>query len=197
MKPDRLQELLLQALETESGGVQVYETAVRCAKNPDLKKEWLKYLEQTQEHEKSIRAVVQAFGIDPETDTPGRLIVRFKGRALVRAMQMAIEAGDMDAAQLVAAECVVDAETKDHQNWSLLGEAMKHVPGERGEVLRAAQKRIEEEEDEHLYHTQGWARELWIDALGLDAALPPPEEEQDVKSMGAAAKAKKQRKASA
>jgi hypothetical protein len=27
-----------------------------------------------------------------------------------------------EAAQLVAAECVILAETKDHQNWELMGE---------------------------------------------------------------------------
>ncbi len=28
----------------------------------------------------------------------------------------------------------------------------------------------------------GWARELWIESLGLKAVLPPPEEKKDVKS---------------
>jgi hypothetical protein len=36
---------------------------------------------------------------------------------------------------------------------------------------------VEDEEDEHLYHSAGWSRELWIDSLGLLAELPPPEEE--------------------
>jgi rubrerythrin len=43
-------ELLYQALETEKGGVQIYTTALRCASNEDLKKEWTKYLEQTKTH---------------------------------------------------------------------------------------------------------------------------------------------------
>ena len=43
-------ELLYQALETEKGGVQIYTTALRCALNEDLKKEWNKYLEQTKTH---------------------------------------------------------------------------------------------------------------------------------------------------
>ena len=41
---------LYQALETELGGVEVYKTALRCAVNEDLKEEWEKYLEQTQNH---------------------------------------------------------------------------------------------------------------------------------------------------
>jgi hypothetical protein len=44
MKPEQLHELLYQALETEVGGVQVYESAIRCAVNEDLKQEWQKYL---------------------------------------------------------------------------------------------------------------------------------------------------------
>ena len=48
MKDEEIRELLYQALETELGGVQVYTTALRCVVNDDLKKEWDKYLEQTQ-----------------------------------------------------------------------------------------------------------------------------------------------------
>ncbi|WP_374602994.1 hypothetical protein [Arenimonas sp.] len=36
----QLEELLLQALETELGGIQVYTTAIGCAVNDDLRKEW-------------------------------------------------------------------------------------------------------------------------------------------------------------
>jgi hypothetical protein len=41
---------------------------------------------------------------------------------------------------------------------------------------------VEDEEDEHLYHSKGWCRELWIQSLGMEAVLPPPEEKQNVKS---------------
>jgi len=53
---------------------------------------------------------------------------------------------------------------------------------------------VEDEEDEHLYHTTGWCRELWIESLGMPAVLPPPEEEQEVKTAIGAARAKKARK---
>src|SRR5688500_12213574 len=36
--PAQISELLLQALETERGGIQVYERAIQAAVNPDLKK---------------------------------------------------------------------------------------------------------------------------------------------------------------
>ena len=56
-------------------------------------------------------------------------------------------------------------------------------------------KEVEEQEDEHLYHTTGWCRELWIQSLGLPAVLPPPEEEKEVKTAIGAARAKQARKA--
>src|SRR6186997_2841924 len=99
-----MEELLYQSLETERGGIQIYATAVGCAKNDDLQKEWTKYLEQTQNHEVVMLRVLDNFGLDPETDTPGRQIIRTKAETLVRSMETALGA-DPSAAQLVAAEC--------------------------------------------------------------------------------------------
>jgi len=103
---------------------------------------------------------------------------------------MAKAAGNAQEAELVAAECVVLAETKDHLNWSLIGEIAKKSKGDDAKVLKAAHDEVEDEEDEHLYHTTGWTRELWIDSLGMPAVLPPPEEEKDVKTAIGAARAK-------
>ena len=191
-----LTELLCQALETEIGGVQVYETAIRCARNDDLKKEWQKYHGQTQRHVEAVTGLMRTVGLDPATETPGRKVVRHIGTSLVRAMEMALESGPPDAAQIVAAECVTLAETKDHLNWELLGLAAGEMNGDGGkeaEAIRAAYEKIEDEEDEHVYHTTGWARELWIASLGLPAVLPPPEEEKDVKTAVGAARAKQDR----
>jgi rubrerythrin len=193
MKKAQVENLLYEALETEMGGVQVYENAVACARNEDLKKEWEEYLEQTQRHEQILRDVFEKLGLDPEKETPGRRIVRHHGEGLVQAIQMAREGGDPGAAQIVAAECVVLAETKDHQNWELIGELSKKATGEKKKVLSEAHDEVEDEEDEHLYHTMGWARELWMDSLGLPAVLPPPEEKKDVKTAIGAARAKQSR----
>ena len=81
-------------------------------------------------------------------------------------MEDAHEAGEPEAAEIVAAECVTLAETKDHLNWELLGEAVKKLSGAQAKALRDAHEEVEEEEDEHLYHTQGWTRELWMQCLG-------------------------------
>jgi hypothetical protein len=191
---EQVAELLYQALETEKGGVKVYETALRCALNEDLKREWEEYLEQTQSHVEKIEGVLQTFGLDPEADSPGRQVVRHIGESLVKAMEMALETGEPSAAQLVATECVVSAETKDHLNWELIGELVKDLKGEERQALKDARDEVEEEEDEHLYHSKGWCRELWIESLGLPAVLPPPEEEKDVKTAIGAERARKARK---
>jgi hypothetical protein len=65
--------------------------------------------------------------------------------------------------------------------------------GDIAQALREAYKKVGEQEDEHLYHTQGWSRELWIQSLGMPAVLPPPEEEKDVKAAIGAARAKQER----
>jgi hypothetical protein len=108
---------------------------------------------------------------------------------------MAIQAEKREAAQLVAAECVVAAETKDHLNWELINEVAAALKGDAGKALQDAYEQVEEEEDEHLYHTTGWSRELWLASLGLPAVLPPPEEEKEVKTAIGAARAKQTRKA--
>ncbi len=191
----QFKELVLQSLTHERGGVLVYETALECALNEDLRSEWVTYHSQTQHHVAVLTNVCKSLGLDPGEMTPGCQIVQHTGKALVTAMKMALAEGDAAAAELVACECVVLAETKDHADWELLGECAHALEGEAAAVLTAAFEQIENEEDEHLYHTQGWCRELWLRALGLDAVLPPPEDTKGVKSAAGAEKVKKERAA--
>jgi hypothetical protein len=114
---NEIHALLYEALETEKGGVLVYETAILCAVNEDLAGEWEKYRTQTLNHVSILTNVLKQLGLNPDQETPGRSIVRFNGASLVRAMEIALVAGKRAAAQTVAAECVVVAETKDHANW--------------------------------------------------------------------------------
>ena len=193
MKDEQVKELLYQALETEIGGVQVYTTAIRCAENDDLKEEWEEYLDQTKNHVTIMEDVLTKLDLDPNEETPGRKVVRNIGEALVESMEMALAEGKPGAAQLVAAEAVVLAETKDHQNWHLIGEVSKKVKGDVGKILKEAYDEVEHEEDEHYYHTKGWARELWIESLGMKAVLPPPEEVKKVETAIGAARAEQAR----
>jgi hypothetical protein len=189
----QLNELLYQALETEIGGIQVYETAIECAVNDDLRQEWQEYLEQTRTHRKVLLSVFESLGLDPAAQTPGRQVVAHLGASLVQAMRMALESGNPVAAELVAGECVVLAETKDHMNWELIGHVAKQGKGEETDVLMQAFEAVEQDEDHHLYHTAGWTRELWIDSLGLPAVLPPPEEVKQVETAIGASRAEQER----
>jgi len=186
--------LLYEALETEKGGVLVYETALRCAINDDLKKEWEKYLEQTRNHVTVLLDVFKKLGLNPDVETPGRIVVRHAGLSLVKTMEIALVGCKPQAAEIVAAECVVQAETKDHANWELIGLLSESLTGVEQQALKSAYEKVEDEEDEHLYHTTGWARELHLQSLKLEAQLPPAEEEQDAKTAIAAARVKQERK---
>lgn len=189
----QVEELLYQALETEIGGIEIYTQALRCAVNPDLKREWQEYLEQTTRHREVLLGVFEQLGLDPAVQTPGRKVVAHIGSALVKAMQMALKSADARGAELVAGECVVLAETKDHLNWELIGHVAEKAKGDWTRVLKAAHEEVEEDEDHHLYHTAGWTRELWIDSLGMPAVLPPPEEIKQVETAIGAARAEQQR----
>ena len=193
----QLRELLLQALEHERGGVLVYQTALECVQNDDLQEEWEKYLQQTEKHVQVLTATCAALGLDPDEMTPGRKIVQQSGKSLVVTMKMALAAADPAAAELVACDCVVLAETKDHANWELIGLCAKGLEGEAAAALMQAYEQVEDEEDEHLYHSKGWCRELWLASFGMKADLPPLEEKRDVKTAREAADAKEERKNSA
>ena len=191
----QLQELLLQALETERGGIQIYTTAIEAAQNDDLREEWQEYLEETRTHEQVLLNVFGELGLDPEAPSPGRDVVAHQGEALVAAIRMAMKNASPAAAELVAGECVVLAETKDHLNWELIGHVAKHSKGDTARVLKQAFEAVETDEDHHLYHTTGWTRELWIQALGFPAVLPPPEEVKQVETAIGASRAEQARDA--
>lgn len=188
-KHAQLEELLLQALQTEIGGIEVYEAAIECAVDTDLADEWRGYLEETRRHRQVVEDLLSALAIDASRLTPGREVVAFMGKSLLQMMRKAQAAGDPAAAQLVAAECVVHAETRDHFNWELIGLVAPHLSGTTRKALKDAYESVEQEEDHHLFHTKGWLRELWIQSLGMPAVLPPPEEVRQVETAIGASRA--------
>ncbi len=189
-----VKELILQSLEHERGGVKIYETALKCVQNEDLKEEWEKYHQETERHVQILQDVCSQMQLDAEEQTPGRKIVADMGQSLVAAMEAALGAGDPAQAECVACECVVLAEEKDHSNWQLIGEVAKKMTGAEGKAMKEAYKEVEDQEDEHYYHSKGWMRELSMQALGLKAVLPPPEEKKHVKTAIGAARAEQSRR---
>ncbi len=188
-----VKELLLQSLETERGGIKIYTAAISAAVNEDLREEWQEYLEETQHHEEILTRVFSELGMDTEEMSPGREVCAHNGASLVAAIELAKANADPAAAELVACECVVLAETKDHSNWELIGKVAESADDKVAKVLRTAYDEVEEDEDHHLYHTKGWCRELWIQSLGMPAVLPPPEEVKKVETAFGAARAEQTR----
>ena len=194
MEMQVVKELILQSLEHEMGGVKIYETALKCAQNEDLKEEWQRYHQETERHVQILQDVCSQMQLDAQEQSPGRKIVHDMGQSLVAAMEAALGAGDPAQAECVAAECVVLAEEKDHSNWQLIGEVAKKMTGAEGKALKEAYQQVEDQEDEHYYHSKGWMRELSMQALGMKAVLPPPEEKKHVKTAIGAARAEQSRK---
>jgi hypothetical protein len=186
-------DLMYQALETEQGGVKIYETALECAVNEELRSEWEDYLGQTRRHVDLVTAALEKFGLDPALRTAGREVVAGIGSALVAAMKQAKLSGTAEQAELLACEAVVLAETKDHANWELIGAVIEKGKSESAKILGPAYEEVEVQEDHHLYHTRGWCRELWLQALGFPAVLPPPEEVKNVRTAIGASRAEQGR----
>ncbi|WP_226470637.1 hypothetical protein [Luteimonas panaciterrae] len=192
VESEQVHELLLQALETERGGIQIYTAALKAVQNEDLRKEWEGYLDETRTHEQVLTSVFAELGFDTEESSAGRAVVAHLGKSLVQAIELAISKADPAAAEIVAAECVVLAETKDHQNWELIGKVAEQRQ-QHSSILKKAFEAVENDEDHHLYHTKGWCRELWIQSLGMPAVLPPPEEVKKVETAIGAARAEQAR----
>ena len=107
-------------------------------------------------------------------------------------MRDAQDAGNPAAAQLVACECVVLAETKDHADWELLGKCAEKLCGEQRKRSRKRARKSRIKRTSTFITRKGWCRELWLDSLGLQAVLPPPEEQKHVKTAIGAALAEKE-----
>jgi hypothetical protein len=172
MKPTQIEELILQSLEHEQGGLEVYRAALTCAQNSDLEKEWEKNLAETRTYVDALEGLCQAMGFDAGKETAGRLVVRKMGQSLVEAIEIASAMGDPAEAELVACECVVVAETTDHLDWELLTACDDPLQREdfAGERKKACVT-IEDQENEQLSHGKAWCRALWRRSFGLEAVL--------------------------
>jgi ferritin-like metal-binding protein YciE len=106
----QLQELLLQSLEHERCGVKVYETAIRCAALDDLRDAWAAHLGETKLHVQILEGVLQKLDIDPERASPSREVFCDLSESLVAVMEETRAAGNPNAAQWIARECVAVAE---------------------------------------------------------------------------------------
>ena len=169
----RLRELLLQALEAETGNIAVLSTALRCALNEDLGRKWRDLLDHSRRRERTLVSVFQQFDLNLRSQTPGRRIAGQLTTALLDALARALEAGDAAAAQVVAAECVEHAAIRIQRTWELIGHVAHASVDDAGRTLDTAFESAPRDEGE-LYRNRSWVRELWIETLGLPAVVPPP-----------------------
>jgi len=194
MNTHKLELLVLEALQTETGGVKVYDKALECVDNTELRAEWRKYRDQTERHREVLLEACTKLGINPNHRAPGCDIVRATADSLVRNMDVALESGDRALAQIVAAEAILQAKQKDHLNWQLIELAAKEAEGRLAKILKDARDEVEDQEDEDVFHTMRWARELWAESLGIKCVLSRPEEKADVAPAGDAATTPKARR---
>lgn len=169
----RLRELLLQALEAETGNIAVLSAALRCALDADLGRKWRDLLDHSRRRERALVSIFQQLDLNVRARTPGRRIAGQLTAVLLDALVQAQDANDPPAAQVVAAECVEHAAIRIDRTWELIGHIARTSVDDAGRALDTAFDSAPRDES-GLYRNRGWVRELWIETLGLPAVLPPP-----------------------
>lgn len=89
-------------------------------------------------------------------------MIRKKGESLVDVANIALEDKGLEAEFVMAEECGVMAETKDHQKWESREDAVAHMGTPEHQVVEVAYKEVEDQEDEHLFPYHG------VEPRGLD-----------------------------
>jgi hypothetical protein len=173
MDRDQIRELVLQALEMERGGQQLYEAALVCARSPALRELWERSRRESERHERIAVRLCLALELDPDEESPCRGVARVLVQGLVEAIRRAADTARPEAAQAAAAECVLLAETKEVLHWELIGCCAQHARGEAKRALQAAHAEVDPEERRHLRDVETWARALWLASLGVPTQLPP------------------------
>ncbi|NIF89028.1 hypothetical protein [Burkholderia sp. Cy-637] len=171
-----LHQLLDQAHETTLRAMAVYDAALAATTHEELAAEWRLHREAAHRRAQVLADVFDALGLDVEASSRVRTAAAALGKSLLEVIAYAVQGGDRAAAERVATECVLLVETRDQLHRKLLAIAAERVTGPVAQVLKDAVEALEAQADPLALHTLGWSRELWIDALGLAAVLPPPEE---------------------
>ena len=167
-----VRELLERALELARGGARVYEAAIGCAVRDALGEQWQDDLSQIRRHERALRTAASQLGVDPEAETALRLLVREHARAIMTALDQACDKAPADEAQRLAAECVLEWESRTRVAWDLLYELAAEASGEEAAALRTACAEAPDQQDERLHRARAWTRALWRVALGRRSVVP-------------------------
>ena len=174
MNANGLEQLLLQSLEHERVAVEVYRAALHCVLNEALREEWEQYLAETRSHVDVLSDLCGELQVDITKDTVGRAAVRRIGSALLASIEQGWVDGDRRAAQIVACECVVLIEVKDHLNWTLLRLEVRKAFGAQS-TSKLECEQMEGEEEEHLLNARSWIQALWSESLRAKSDAAEPE----------------------
>ncbi len=85
-----------------------------------------------------------------------------------------------------------DGRDQGPSDWELIGEAAEKAKGDEGKALQEAHEEVEDEEDEHLYHTRAGPGAL-DGVAGHAGRVAAAGEEKEVKTAIGAARAKQAR----
>ncbi len=130
MSPTPLQELLLQALETEEGTVSAYDAAIPHAMSPGMREQWRAARLQACTDRDLIAGLAADLGVATRESTPGQRLVRAHCTGVVRNILVAGVEGKAFA-EACAAQALVDLLARGCLNWDLLIEltATAEAPG--------------------------------------------------------------------
>lgn len=173
MKQSHVDDFLLQVLETELWSPRVYEAAIACACDADLRGQWAKHREESEQHALILAELMRGLRLEAHLVTPACALVRRANDALVAAITTAQATLDAGAAQIVAAERVASLAAHCNLNWELIGDLGKKTRTDYAHTLRKAYEQVVEQKNAHLYHARGWMRDLWIRRLGMSSIATP------------------------
>ena len=171
-------DLLSACLQHERCGVHLYRSVGGRTTNPDFRARYEEFERETLRHVEILEELIATTGGDPMYVSPSARATEKAAAGLVESTFLLEGSVDADTAELAMLEAVLLAETKDHGNWSLLGQLARAMSdGPVKEALRAAVEVVLAEEEEHY----GWADNARAQLLyGLATggqALPEPDDE--------------------
>jgi rubrerythrin len=142
---DSLLEFLSEFLAVEQGGMELYIGARDHATHEENREMYKMYLEQTRKHAELLTGAIRKLGGDPKYVSPCARIQQHRAKAM-----MGLQVPD-NLREIVDAENLLLAETKDHADWEFLDSISYKLDDEFSrEVIQEIVSQVEDQEDEHL-----------------------------------------------
>jgi rubrerythrin len=164
---------LSEFLAVEKGGVKLYDAALSCVQDAEIKKKFKEFHKQTIRHVEIVTGIIHKLGGNPSFMSREARLAEQKAEALLATMKRGVRS-PMD--EINAVENIVIAETKDHADWELLGKIARQTDDRKlAAILRPAVSEVEAQEDEHLNWSKSTMADLAMRVLNQKAKAPRPE----------------------